>query len=103
MDHFHVSEQHISEKRSDDAMRQLVQKEIRVAREMMLMGEPLGRSIPGRFGFQLRIMINGGLRILELLEQQQDDYFSRPRLKGADWFWMVWRAIWKTPYRISSR
>jgi hydroxysqualene synthase len=99
MDRFHVSEQHISEKRSDDAMRQLVQEEIRMAREKMLIGEPLGRGIHGRFGFQLRIMINGGLRILELLEQQRGDYFSRPRLKGTDWLWMVWRAIWKIPYR----
>jgi squalene synthase HpnC len=102
MARFHVSEQHISEKRSDDAMRQLVREEIRVAREKMLMGEPLGCSIPGRFGFQLRIMINGGLRVLELLEQQQGDYFTRPRLKGQDWLWMVWRAIWKTPYRVNS-
>jgi squalene synthase HpnC len=102
MDRFHVSEQHISEKRSDDAMRQLVQEEIRMAREKMLIGEPLGRGIHGRFGFQLRIMINGGLRILELLEQQRGDYFSRPRLKGTDWLWMVWRAIWKIPYRSNE-
>jgi phytoene/squalene synthetase len=90
---FNVTEEHIKEKRSDEAMFNLVQKQINMAREKMLFGKPLGRSIHGRFGFQLRIMINGGLRVLDLLEKQRNDLFSRPRLKTRDWLWMVWKAI----------
>lgn len=91
--HFGVSEEHIKEKRSDEAMRKLIEKQIITARNKMLFGRPLGRTIKGRFGFQLRIMINGGLRILDLLEKQRSNLFSRPRLRIRDWIWMVWKAI----------
>lgn len=90
---FKVTEEHIKEKRSDEAMFNLVQKQINTARDKMLFGKPLGRAMPGRFGFQLRMMINGGLRVLELLEKQRDDLFSRPRLRTRDWVLIAWKAI----------
>jgi len=90
---FGVDENHFREKRSDSAFQQLIQQQIQYAREKMLFGQPLGRAVPGRFGFQLRIMINGGLRILDLLERQTDDLFSRPRLRKRDGLWMVWKAL----------
>jgi squalene synthase HpnC len=88
-----VSEQQLRAARSDEAMRCLVQRQIDYAREKMLYGKPLGRAVGGRFGFQLRIMINGGLRVLDLLERQQDNLFSRPRLGKRDWLWMLWHAL----------
>jgi squalene synthase HpnC len=90
---FSVSEEQLREKRSDNAMQQIIQQQIHYAREKMLFGKPLGRAVRGRFGFQLRIMINGGLRVLELLEKQQNDYFSRPRLSKNDWLRMIWRSF----------
>lgn len=90
---FQVTEKQLKEKLSNNAMRQLVQQQILYAREKMLFGKPLGRIVRGRFGFQLRIMINGGLRVLELLEKQQNDYFSRPRLGKRDWMRMIWRSF----------
>jgi len=90
---FNINEEHIKTKISDKAMFQLIQKQIEIARNKMLSGQPLGRAVRGRFGFQLRIMINGGLRVLDLLEKQKTDLFSRPRLKARDWLWMVWKAI----------
>lgn len=90
---FGVDETHFKHKRSDAAFAQLVQLQIDYAREKMLFGQPLGRAVGGRFGFQLRLMINGGLRILELLEHQHDNLFSRPRLNKADWLWMLLRAV----------
>ena len=88
-----VNETHFQEKRSDEAFFRLIQQQIHHAREKMLFGKPLGRAVGGRFGFQLRLMINGGLRVLELLEKQQNDLFSRPRLSKRDWFRMVLRAL----------
>jgi squalene synthase HpnC len=90
---FGVDENHFREKRSDKAFAQLIQQQIQYAREKMLFGRPLGRAVRGRFGFQLRIMINGGLRILDLLERQKEDLFSRPRLGKRDMLWMVWKAL----------
>ncbi len=90
---FSVSEEHFRTQLSDDAFAQLLQQQIAYAREKMLFGKPLGRAVKGRFGFQLRLMINGGLRILELLEHQQGNLFSRPRLSKRDWLWMFFRAL----------
>ncbi len=90
---FQVSEDQLKEKLSNDAMLKLIQQQILYAREKMLFGKPLGRAVRGRFGFQLRIMINGGLRVLELLEKQQHDLFSRPRLGKRDWMKMIWRSL----------
>jgi len=90
---FGVSEAHFRTQRSDDAFAQLLQQQIAYAREKMLFGKPLGRAVGGRFGFQLRLMINGGLRVLELLEHQQGNLFSRPRLSKRDWLWMFVRSL----------
>jgi hypothetical protein len=59
----------------------------------MLFGKPLGRAVGGRFGFQLRLMVNGGLRVLDLLENQKEDLFARPRLRKRDWVLMLLRSI----------
>jgi squalene synthase HpnC len=93
MAHFGVSEAHIAEKCSDSAMRRLIHQQVRYAREKMLFGLPLGRAVSGRFGLQLRIIIQGGLRVLEHLEAQRTDLFSRPRLQPSDWIWMLWKAL----------
>jgi squalene synthase HpnC len=93
MARFGVSEAELRERRSDAAMHNLIEQQIKYAREKMLYGKSLGHAISGRFGFQLRMMINGGLRILDLLERQQNDLFSRPRLKARDWLWMLVKAV----------
>jgi squalene synthase HpnC len=93
MERFKVNEAHIRDKQTDDAFTQLIQQQITYAREKMLFGKPLGRAVGGRFGFQLRLMINGGLRIVDLLENQREDLFSRPRLQKRDWFVMLFRSI----------
>ena len=91
--HFHVTSNQLQERLSNEAMQKLIQQQISYAREKMLLGKSLGHDVHGRFGFQLRIMINGGLRVLELLEKQKSDYFSRPRLGKRDWCRMIWRSI----------
>ncbi len=90
---FKVNEEHFRTQNSDDAFAQLIQQQIMYARHKVLLGKPLGRDVGGRFGFQLRLMINGGLRVLELLEKQKGNLFSRPRLKKHDWLLMLLRSI----------
>jgi squalene synthase HpnC len=90
---FKVNEAHIRDQCSDAGFAQLIHQQIAYAREKMLFGKPLGRAVGGRFGFQLRLMINGGLRVLELLENQQADLFARPRLQKRDWFLMLLRSV----------
>ncbi len=91
---FGVNEKHIAEKNYDQHFRELMLFEIRRARNLLLSGEPLGRVLKGRIGLEMRMIIQGGLRILELLEQHQGDMFNhRPKLQRKDWLVMAWRAL----------
>ena len=50
--------------------------------------------LPGRIGWELRLVIQGGLRILESIEHAgYDVYRKRPQLGKPDYLRMVWRAI----------
>jgi len=93
MARFGVDETWFSGRRSDDAMRALLTLQIERARHMMLAGAPLGERLAGRFGFEIRLIVQGGLRILERLEHQREDLFSRPRLRHGDLALMLLRAL----------
>jgi hypothetical protein len=43
----------------------------------MLEGAPLVHRVPGRIGWELRLVVQGGLRILDKIEAQGFDSFSR--------------------------
>jgi phytoene synthase len=68
--------------------------EVRRTRELMLSGAPLGRSLPGRLGLEIRATVQGGLRILEKIERAGYDVFRRrPVLRALDWPVIVMRAL----------
>lgn len=96
MARFGVTEEHIRNAHTDTAMRALMNHVIDRTRQMMLSGAPLGNVLPGRMGFELRMTIQGGLRILNALQAQHDDVFARPRLGMSDWFKMTVTAALKT-------
>ena len=53
---------------------------------MMLDGEPLLRNLEGRFRLEIAMTVQGGLRILEKLEQARYDMFRhRPMHQWFDW------------------
>jgi phytoene synthase len=61
---------------------------------MMLSGAPLGRSLPGRIGLEIRATIQGGLRILDKIEAADYDVFRRrPVLKALDWPLLLLKAV----------
>ncbi len=93
MTRFGIDETWFRERRSDHAMRALMALQIERARRMMLEGASLGERLDGRFGFEIRLIIQGGLRILEKLEQQHDDLFSRPRLRRGELILMLLRSL----------
>lgn len=92
MQRFGVTEQHLQQQTSDKAMREMMALQFERARTLLASGTPLGRRLPGRMGLELRIIIQGGLRVLEKLEKQHD-LFSRPRLNGLDWVRSMFRAL----------
>ncbi len=91
---YQVGQEHIAAQRIDDAWRKLMQFEISRARNMLLSGAPLALRLPGRIGWELRLVVQGGLRILECLEKADYDMFRhRPKLGKTDWLRLIWRAI----------
>ena len=93
MTRFGVGESQIAEQRVDERWRALLAFEVARARAMMLDGAPLARRLPGRIGWELRLMVQGGLRILEGIERVGYDVFRhRPQLGKTDWLPIAWRA-----------
>lgn len=85
MQHFGVTESIISKQITNTEMRTLIAHQLQRARQMMVEGSDLGARINGRFGLQLRMMINGGLQICKLLENNRENVYARPRLNTPDW------------------
>jgi len=90
---FGVTEAHIASAQCDAAWRALMQFQCDRARDLMLSGTPLAKTLPGRIGMEIRLTIQGGLRILEKLRQSGYDMFHhRPVLRWRDWPLLLWRA-----------
>ncbi|OWY29971.1 squalene synthase HpnC [Herbaspirillum robiniae] len=89
-----VSEADIAAATDGDNWRRLMQFEVERARALMLSGAPLARRLPGRIGWELRLVVQGGLRILERIEAVRGDVFrQRPKLGKADWMVVGWRGL----------
>lgn len=66
-------------------------------RAMLQSGASLALTLPPtlekRIGWELRLVVQGGLRTLERIEMAGFDVFRhRPKLGPADWIVMLWRA-----------
>ena len=75
--------------------RALVAANVAAARASMDQGSGLAKKVPGRAGWELRLVVQGGLRILDKIEAL--DFATlrqRPKLKAWDLTLMAWRALW---------
>jgi len=76
----------------------LVRDLCRWAQDLMLEGAPLARQIPGRAGWELRLVVQGGLRILEKIAAMDFATLSqRPALSRWDAPRLLWRALMHSP------
>ncbi|MBV8666153.1 MAG: squalene synthase HpnC [Burkholderiaceae bacterium] len=95
MARFAVTEAQLARAEVDAAFRALMQFQIARARSMMAGGVPLALRLPGRIGWELRLVVQGGLRILEKIAEADCDVFRRrPVLNKRDYLRMAWRALW---------
>ena len=93
MDKFGISERQIAEGRSDGLWQIFMKQQIERARRMLQAGAPLGQALPGRLGLEMRLIIQGGSRILEKLYNAHGDMFrQRPVLTWRDAPVLLWRA-----------
>lgn len=76
------------------AWQALMRAQVKRARQLLTSGKPLCNRLPGRINLELRLIIQGGLRILEKLEQVQFDVFQRrPVIKKQDSLLLFVRAL----------
>jgi squalene synthase HpnC len=79
---------------NSDATRSLVRDLSGWSRELMRQGEPLVHRIAGRFGWELRLVVQGGLRVLDKIEALDFNVMTqRPRLHASDALVIAWRAL----------
>ena len=72
------------------------------ARASMLKGAPLVHRLPGRAGWELRLVVQGGLRILDKIAALDYATFSqRPVLRAWDAPLLLWRA-WRMRKPLSN-
>ncbi|WP_200843930.1 squalene synthase HpnC [Pantoea sp. 18069] len=89
-----VSRAELATRKSTPANRQLIADNARWARECMLEGLPLVHRLPGRAGWELRLVVQGGLRILDKVDALQGaSLHTRPKLGKADWLRMLGRCL----------
>ncbi|HSE97189.1 MAG TPA: squalene synthase HpnC, partial [Blastocatellia bacterium] len=97
---FGLDESSLRERRADRAFRELMRFEVERARELFRQGKPLCLAVNGRLGLELRAVWLGGWRILEAIERNDYDIFSRrPVLNPFDKWRVILRAIVKERFR----
>ena len=80
--------------------RRLVQSLCRWSLTLMNDGAPLALRVPGRAGWELRLVVQGGLRILEKIDRMDHAPLTqRPKLTVMDAPLLLWRALRMSGHR----
>ncbi len=93
MQRFGVDETWLADRRNDEAMHHLIALQRERIRAMMEEGAILGTRLTGRFGFEIRLIIAAGIRVLDKLAHHGGDVFARPRLGKGDYLLIAWQAL----------
>ena len=89
-----VEERALLERRDSPRVRALVLELAGWARELMQAGAPLVHDIGGRAGWELRFVVQGGLRVLEKIDRLGGSTLvTRPTIGRADAPLLAWRAL----------
>lgn len=93
-----VSESDLAAARATEPLQRLLAAQLARAETMMRTGAPLARALPGRIGWELRLIVQGGLTIIERIRAADYDIFQhRPTLRPRDWAQMCARAAFAYP------
>lgn len=91
---FGVDEGHLARADTGPRFQQLLRFQIGRARALLHRGATLGRTLPGRLGLEVRMIVAGGDAILQkLLDRDCDVFRRRPKLAAPDWIAMFGRAV----------
>lgn len=91
---FRVSEDQIARGDAGGVWPMLMDKEVKRALAMLEAGSPLALKLKGRLGWELRLIVLGGERILKKIHDARGDVFTqRPVLTSRDWLAIIWKAL----------
>lgn len=76
------------------ALRAVLRSLCEWAAGLMHQGAPLALRVPGRAGWELRLVVQGGLRVLEQIDRiDHDTLHHRPSIGRRDVPLLLWRAL----------
>lgn len=91
---FGVTHEDLLARHQTPAATQLIASEVHQARALMQQGAALVHRLPGRAGWELRLVVQGGLRILDKIEALNfATLHTRPRLRAWDLPVLLWRSL----------
>ena len=80
----------------DNRWQQFMQFNLQRVHALLTAGKPLGRILKGRIGFEMRMIIAGGERIITKINKVNGDIFNhRPTLNYWDWLLILMKALLK--------
>jgi squalene synthase HpnC len=89
-----IDESTIANKQIHAQWQSFMQMNILRAEQLLKRGKPLGKQLPGRLGFELRMIIAGGERIISKLKACKGDiFYHRPQLNMGDWVIILLKAL----------
>jgi squalene synthase HpnC len=95
MERWSVARGDVMQQKQTPAATQMIAACASTARARMQFGMPLVHQIPGRAGWELRLVVQGGLRILDKIAQMGFATLNaRPALRWWDYPVIAWRALW---------
>jgi len=98
---FGITELHIKDyvdgvKTTDENWQQFMLFNLHRVSALLYAGKPLGRILTGRIGFEMRMIIAGGERIIHKISAVNGDIFRhRPTLKHTDWIVIFFKALFR--------
>jgi squalene synthase HpnC len=94
LERFGIDDNQIAEGRCDERWTALLDFQIDRTYRLMQEGAPLVRQLPGRMAWEIRLTVQGGLRILEQIRRVNGDVFqNRPHLRATDWLILGARSL----------
>lgn len=92
---FGVSRQALAAQTLTPEIKSLIADSACWAKVLMEKGAPLVHQLPGRIGWELRLVVQGGLRILDKVQAQHGgNLHTRLTVHKTDLPRMLWRALW---------
>jgi len=95
MQKYHISELDIKNKTQLTELRQLINSLLSQVQKMLDFGKPIGKVLPGRVGFEIKLTVVSANKIIQDISSNQTDVFTRTKLKWQDAMWIFNQALFK--------